>query len=189
MKTCAPTSNYLPNTVGRRQDSVDREYRRKVQMQDRKLGVPPGTVGPVETRMNEYGDKGRVLGLVLGGYGEFSSDVYTLVDLAVGQRVIEHAQHLAGDKDKVGAMFRTHFFRRLSFTGHRAWARMRLDRLKLVWAEIIPGYGEKGNIKKDEELSMMEEFAFFQMPNTAFLSYDRTIVRQVPLRIFYSNAN
>ena len=71
------------------------------------------------------------------------------MELAVGQRTIEHAQHFAGDKDKTRAMFRTHFHRRLSFTGHRAWA------------EIIPGYSEKGNNRKDEELSMMEEFAFF----------------------------
>jgi hypothetical protein len=165
VKSCAPKSNYLPNTVNHRQDSVDHEYRRRARAEDRKLGYQQGEVGPVETRLKEYGVNGRVLGLVIGGYGEFSSDVYNLVELAVGQRTIEHAQHFAGDKDKTRAMFRTHLYRRLSFTGHRAWARMRLDRLKLVWAEIIPGYGEREYNRKDEELSMMEEFVFLHPEN------------------------
>ena len=48
-------------------------------------------MGPVETRLNEYGVNGRVLGLVIGGYGEFSSDVYNLVELAVGQATDDRA--------------------------------------------------------------------------------------------------
>ena len=61
--------------------------------------------------------KGEVLGLVFGGYGEYSSHVYRLVDLAAGMKTLEHARYFAGDKHKVRSMFKARFYQRLSFLG------------------------------------------------------------------------
>ena len=39
--------------------------------------------GPIESELNEYGHKGRVLALVIGRYGSASSDLSLILDLVV----------------------------------------------------------------------------------------------------------
>ena len=43
-------------------------------------GTQPGTIGPIETRLREYGkpDGHTVSGLVLGAFGELSTDCCSL---------------------------------------------------------------------------------------------------------------
>ena len=61
--------------VRRRQDAVPREYRGKAQGADRAYnGTPRGTVGPVERALQEF----DVQGLVMGAFGEMSSNVMDL---------------------------------------------------------------------------------------------------------------
>ena len=78
--------------VDSRQKGVDQraglligEYRRKARNVDRDfVGTPEGTVGPVERRLEEYGE---LLGLVVGAWGEGSEDLHNLVQLLAESRV------------------------------------------------------------------------------------------------------
>ena len=61
--------------VRRRQDAVPREYVGKAQTADRAYnGTDRGTVGPVERALQEF----EVRGLVMGAFGEMSSNVVDL---------------------------------------------------------------------------------------------------------------
>ena len=43
-------------------------------------GTKPGAIGPIKARLREYGlpDEHEVSGLVLGAFGELSTDCYSL---------------------------------------------------------------------------------------------------------------
>ena len=134
-------------------------------------GVAVGEVGPAigrTLRLGSFGVNGQVLGLVLGGYGEYSSHMYRLVDLAAGMKAIAHARYFDGDKHKVRSMFRARLSQRLSFLGHRAWARLRLERLHIVRGSWLgrEGVEEEVEVADDEELSALNEFAYSHPENS-----------------------
>mmetsp|Transcript_44298 Transcript_44298/g.56729 ORF Transcript_44298/g.56729 Transcript_44298/m.56729 type:complete len:222 (+) Transcript_44298:3441-4106(+) len=96
VKTLAPGTRYsatLPANgspyravVATRQEQVNRDYHAAAKKLDAARGTPPDTIGPIELEMNTYGHDGKVLGLVLGAYGEFSQGVYELADLIATKR-------------------------------------------------------------------------------------------------------
>ena len=96
--------------------------------------LPPRQIGPVETRLNSFG---QVKGWVFGAWGEASQDVHSLVQTLAEARVRRastqpgnrslfksEAAQLAGEV----AFLR----RRLSLTAVQSQARLLLDRLQLL---------------------------------------------------------
>ena len=160
VKTLSPGgTNVGENILEKRQTKVHLDYRKHASDLDNELEVPEGVVGPVTQRLMEFGINGEVMGLVLGPYGEFSSHVYSLVELLAGQKMIDHNQYYEGDRKKVAAMFRLRMYQYLSFLGHRAWARLRLDRIRRVKGVANPGF-QHNTSQEEVELSVMREFAF-----------------------------
>ena len=67
---------------------MHREYLGKARTADRKWNlVPPGTRGPLETRLLDYG---RIRGFCFGAYGEASGDVKTFVRAAAASGAGAH---------------------------------------------------------------------------------------------------
>jgi len=133
------------------------DYQRHAANVDRAQGTPALEWGPVRTKLNQFGIR-RVLGLVVGSYGEYSQDVYDLVELAAGQKAMKQAQYLKGEIRGALAMYRTRIYRSLSFIAHLGWARLKMSRIDLILRSNLPGYG--GGDMMEEELSVLEEYAF-----------------------------
>ena len=70
--------------VDRRAAMVPKEYTKKARDVDRGvLGAPDGVPGPVQARLEEYGE---VKALVFGAFGEASQEVHSLVDQLASSR-------------------------------------------------------------------------------------------------------
>ena len=96
---------------------------------------PPRQIGPVESRLNNYG---RVRGWVFGAFGECSNEVHLMV-----QRLAEAKVQRAGTQPgRSRLLFKSReaqlaeevafIRRRLSFTAVQQQARLILDRLQLL---------------------------------------------------------
>ena len=93
MKTLAAGQAYKSNSrvfgnaVSKRQLQVNSDYHATALRLDARLhGTPPGERGPFARTLYEYGgDGGRVLGPVVGAFGEASSDLGLLRDLCASE--------------------------------------------------------------------------------------------------------
>ena len=134
--------------VERRAEGLTEEYSKSAREVDRKYcGVPqppplqpgaprpPRQIGPVESRLNNFG---RVRGWVFGAWGECSEEVHTMV-----QKLAEAKVQRAGTQPgRSRLLFRSreaqlaeevaYLRRRPSFTAVQQQARLLLDRLQLL---------------------------------------------------------
>ena len=55
--------------------------------------MPVGVKGPVEMELNSWGKEGRVVGLVMGGYGECSDEVMAMADLISTSEAYNYEVH------------------------------------------------------------------------------------------------
>ena len=95
---------------------------------------PPRQIGPVETRLNTFG---QVRGWVFGAWGEASEEVHTLVqklaDAKVGRAGTQPSQCLLFKSRAAQMASEVGFLRRrLSFAAVQGQARLLLDRLQLL---------------------------------------------------------
>ena len=86
-----------------------------------------------EAELNSYGQGGRVLGPVVGAFGEMSDDVKELANAVAEELAVEHCSFY-GDKTSkaVKGFFLNQLYRSWGHTAHRGWARLLLDRRSLV---------------------------------------------------------
>ena len=85
------------------------------------VGTPAGEVGPVEARLNTYGE---VKGLVFGAFGEASKAVHEFVEMVADAE----AAGGKGEKAKRVGMVR----RVLGVTAVKAQAKLLLERIRMV---------------------------------------------------------
>ena len=96
---------------------------------DRDLhGTPPTQIGPVEERLNSFGNEGEVLGLVFGCFGEVSSHVRLVRDWIVGNRVVKELQWSCIHPKVLLARYRGRFDCCLGTLLQAGWARLILRR-------------------------------------------------------------
>merc|ERR1711966_446930 len=88
---------------------------------------------------NSYGQGGRVLGPVVGAFGEMSDDVKELANAVAEELAVEHCSFY-GDKTSkvVKGFFLNQLYRSWGHTAHRGWARLLLDRRSLVQVPNTP---------------------------------------------------
>jgi len=83
------TSTIPGATLEKRQTAVNKEYHDRTRKLDSELhGSQQDQRGPIESELNEYGHRGRVLAPVIGQYGGASSDlslILVLVGLSLGK--------------------------------------------------------------------------------------------------------
>ena len=80
--------------MNKRAKLLQGEYRKKARGTNRKYGdAVEGTIGPVERKLQQYGD---IHGLVVGAFGEGSEDMHTFVQTLAESKV--NAMGLGGDR-------------------------------------------------------------------------------------------
>ena len=123
--------------MNKRAKLLQAEYRKKARDTDRKYGVTmEGTIGPVERKLNQYGE---LQGLVVGAFGEGSEDLHTLVQTLAESKV--NSMGLARGREGTEAELGTvvgQVRRMLSTASIRAQAQCLLTRM----ANVGEGVGE-----------------------------------------------
>ena len=86
-----------------------------------------------EAELNSNGKSGRVLGPVVGAFGEMSGDVKELANAVAEELAVEHCSFYGDMTSKaVKGFFLSQLYRSWGPTAHRGWARLLLDRRSLV---------------------------------------------------------
>jgi hypothetical protein len=113
-----------------RQAEVDKHYQRTAQRLDRRLhNTPPGTIGPFVQVLREYGTNGnRVLGPVIGFFGEASSDLRLLRDLAATQMAKRYLDRWICTPGQAAGFFKDRISREWGHVIARGWANLILCR-------------------------------------------------------------
>ena len=79
-------------TLEKRQKAVNKGHHDRTWKLDSELhGSQQDQRGPIESEVNEYGHRGRVLAPVIGRYGEASSDLIPMLDRVARAMARKHA--------------------------------------------------------------------------------------------------
>ena len=115
------------------------------------IGTPAGTRGPVERKLEEFGD---IMGLCFGAWGEGSRDVHDLVEVLAKSRLkaqmLEVGRHDEGSNNEL-ALVTGQIRRKLSETVVKSQVNCLLSRLHQV------GPGSKNLAKKRQWALQMDE--------------------------------
>jgi hypothetical protein len=123
-----PGPGQYGSVVAKRQEKVHKEYEAHAQKLDRSKGTPVGTKGPMETRLADFGREGKVVGLVMGAYGELSQGVHELIDLIATKRANDYCTNHLMTISRAKNMFKQVIRRKWGLFAHRGWANLLLQR-------------------------------------------------------------
>ena len=94
-----------------------------------KVGFGGDSSDGFEAELSSYGKRGRVVGSVVGAYGEMSDDVYVIAEAVAEELTTEHCGFYSGRKQgAVAAFFLSQIYRSWGLVAHHKWARLVLDR-------------------------------------------------------------
>ena len=127
LSSCGPCTNDRTGNpsavVNARQKKVNTDYHSRAKSLDARGG---DTRDGFEAEISSYGQGGRVLGPVVGAFGEMSEDVKELANAMAEELAVEHCSFY-GDKTSkaVKGFFLNQLYRSWGHTAHRGWARLR----------------------------------------------------------------
>jgi hypothetical protein len=125
------TSTIPGATLEKRQKAVNKEYHDRTRKLDSELhGSQQDQRGPIESELNEYGHRGRVLAPVIGRYGGASSDLSLILDLVAREMARKHTAFYNIGFSEAKALFRQKLARKWGHAIARGWATLLLDRLR-----------------------------------------------------------
>jgi hypothetical protein len=156
-------SRNFGNAVDKRQAQVNTDYHATALRLDSRLhGTLPGERGPFTRTLFEYGAEGRVLGPVVGAFGEASSDLRSLRDLCAHELAAKHVEHFRMTNDQARCLFRHQLNRKWGHTIARGWARLILDRLR----DYVGTHGHDAHHRSSTHTNAQtndahEQFGFF----------------------------
>ena len=78
----------------------------------------------------EYGTQNRVLGPVIGFFGEVSQDVHDILDLAAEELAKRHLETFKCSQNRATAIFKNQLQRKWGHSVSRGWSRLILSRLR-----------------------------------------------------------
>jgi len=125
-------SQSFGNAVSKRQVQVNTDYHATARRLDSRLhSTLPSERGPFKRILCEYGGAGgRVLGPVVGAFGEASSDLSLLRDLCASEMAQKHIEYFRMTVNQALGLFRHQLNRKWGHTIARGWSRLILDRLR-----------------------------------------------------------
>lgn len=141
VKTLGPGATYhsysnYSNYLKSREEKVNRDYYTGAKKLDQKYnGAMDGQAGPVQNKLEKFGKKGMVIGLIFGAFGEVSGHVHSLIDFIagrfadIGERTIDPSYDSWAD---LKAKKKKCLYFELGLLVHRGWARILRDRLALL---------------------------------------------------------
>ena len=117
--------------VDSRQRKVNSDYHARAKRLDRTLhGTRNDEKGPFETILSQYGEDGRVLGPVIGFFGEASSDLAMIRDMVVSPLAKNFCDLFKCSTAEATNLFKTKINRRWGHCIARSWSRLIIDRLR-----------------------------------------------------------
>ena len=151
------TSTIPGATLEKRQTAVNKEYHDRTRKLDSELhGSQQDQRGPIESELNEYGHRGRVLAPVIGRYGGVSSDLSLILDLVAREMARKHTAFYNIGFSEAKALFRLKLARKWDHAVAREWATLLLDRLRDF--VVVPS-SAGGNSSFERHSQSMEERA------------------------------
>ena len=128
-RTGFTTSSGVP--VKERQLKVNSDYHNTAAQLDRDLhNTPADTIGPFKSVLLNYGKDSRVLGPVVGFFGEVSDDILQIRDLCVSEMVKQHCEIFRCSERAATGLFRNQLNRKWGHSFTRGWSRLVLNRLR-----------------------------------------------------------
>jgi hypothetical protein len=101
---------------------------------------PPETIGLAEEILNRYGDRGLgCTGLVIGKFGNFSSEFFCICDLITKFLANQHFNYYSISPHYAQGMFKREINHRWGLTAARACARLLTDRFHI----LVFGFDDK----------------------------------------------
>ena len=156
IKTLSPCNKYAEHRDGKpnavvndRQRQVDKDYHHRAKELD--AGFGGDSSDGFEAELSSYGKRGKVLGPVVGAYGEMSDDVYVIAEAVAEELATEHCGFYSDKKQGVvAAFFLSQIYRSWGLVAHRGWARLMLDRRCLVEVPNAPRHrAERAHAEAD----------------------------------------
>ena len=135
VKTLSPGQGYVERTmnVQKRADNVNMEYHNKANKLDRSLnGTQVGTVGPIKRELCSYGKDGTVMGLVVGPYGECSSQLENLIDFIACHMAKRQGDGLNLAEGPIKGMMKKKMRSKLGLLIHRGWSQLLIGRAYVI---------------------------------------------------------
>ena len=150
-----PLACFAQEAFSRNGKKVNTDYHSRAKSLDARGG---DTRDGFEAELNSYGQGGRVLGPVIGAFGEMSDDVKELANAVAEELAVEHCS-FCGDKTSkaVKGFFLNQVYRSWGHTAHRGWARLLLDRRSLVQVPNAPRRRARADDRYYEE-NIMESY-------------------------------
>ena len=150
-------SQSFGNAVSKRQVQVNTDYHATARRLDSRLhDTLPSERGPFKRVLSEYGGAGgRVLGPVVGAFGEASSDLSLLRDLCASEMAQKHVEYFRMTVNQALGLFRHQLNRKWGHTIARGWSRLILDRLRDFTGPKGDSsrWGHRGTSDTDEQFS------------------------------------
>ena len=107
-----------------------------------------------DAELNSYGQAGRVIGPVVGAFGEMPSGVHVIAKAVAEELALEHFRIYGDNTLKVTKeFFLNQLYRSLGLTAQRGWARLLLDRRCLMLVPNAPdprSRADEGHYEKNE---------------------------------------
>ena len=149
--------------VKKRQKQVNDDYHKKAKKLDLKLGTAADSAGPFEKELNQYGQKGRVVGPVVGAFAEMSPDTYAIADLVASVLEQEHCAYFTEKPAAAKALFIQQLNRSLGLAAHLGWTRLLVDRYRdLVQAPAASGRQTSSSCAPQNHFTPDDEDAYEQ---------------------------
>ena len=144
--------------IYRRAHLLQGEYKKKARDVDRRyVGIPEDQMGPVEARLDQYGD---LQGLVVGAFGEGSDDLHNLVQILAETRIrtLGMARGTPGTEEEQGVIV-GQIRRRLSVVSVRAQAECLMSRMSHIGEGANGADKRRQWIRREEDIMRKERTA------------------------------
>ena len=116
---------------------VKQDYHHRAKELGRGLGGDSS--GGFDAELSTYGRNGKVLGVVVGAYGETSDDAYVIAEAVAEELTTEHWGFYSDKRQGVvAAFFLSQIYRPWGLTARHRWVRLMLDRRCLVEVPNAP---------------------------------------------------
>jgi len=165
VKTLAPGETYSGTNLSRvhmtavikRQNKVSPDYYIHANSIDQQYNnTPIGIQGPVHKELTTFGIQGRVMGAVIGAYGEISPDITELLQLIASEQATNLLSCLKMPFAQAKNIFFQKMLRTICLLNFRGWARVLIGRCQTsvgVPRERFAAQGDSSDGSMDREIS------------------------------------
>lgn len=168
IKTLSPGQHYTNidnlitnQAVNNREEKVNTDYYTHATTIDSIYNnTPNNTPGPVQQELRRYGKNGKVIGLIIGSFGDCSRSIHELIKLISRENALMHIEYFNMSFDEAFNIHQRILRKKLSLQIAKEWAKVTLDRITQV---ANKKYSQCHSV--DEEIIIMTRVLAVQLCN------------------------